>query len=241
MKRINYRGRLPGAVSRAAKAIQEVSVLNSGIKACNKILADAGKEQRFSATYQDRSHLSDRLTGAEQVHVKAFGEEFTEDKPGREVLFSQGTYLREDLADIDRERYEFEVPSAKGPIVDYDSRYFEKVLQIRADAAKNAILTRALQRAEENVGLIHTYFPEYRGRPDEVQHAIEFEARRNPKEYPSMRDAVAEITETYKLTEDLLTKVCPEDKLGEAKKKLEEKRKEEVRKALQPMVAGMGG
>jgi len=241
LKRINYRGRLPGAVSRAAKAIQEVNILNSGVSAFNKILEDKGAETRLDSTMQTRSLLSDILTGSRKIDVKVKGEVFSEDMDGREVLFAQGTELRENLADVDREQKEFEVPSAKGPIVDYDSRYFEKVMITRADAAQNAILTRALQRAEENVGLIHTYFPEFRTRPDEIQHLIEYEARQNPKEYPSMRDCVAEISDTYKLTGDLLAQVCPAEKLDEAKKKLEEKRREEVRSALRPLVAGMGG
>ena len=238
---MNYRGRLPGAVSRAAKAVQEVNILNSGIQHFDSLLKEKGSSQTLHATITNRSLLSDILTGTKKTEIKIHGEILSEDMDGREVLFETGTGHREKLAEADREKYEFEVPAAKGPIVDYDDRYFQKVMQIRADAAEHAILTRALQRAEENIGLIHTYFPEFRLRPDEVQHLIEYEARENPKEYPSMRDAVAEITETYKLTEDLLTKVCPEDKLGEAKKKLEEKRREEVRKALQTLVAGMGG
>jgi len=239
LKRMNYRGRLPGAVSRAAKSIQEVNILNSGISAFNQILESKGAETRLDSTMQTRNLLSDILTGSRKIDVKIKGEVFSEDMDGREVLFAQGTELREHLAEDDRDKKEFEVPNAKGPIVDYDSRYFEKVMITRADAAQNAILTKALQRAEENVGLIHTYFPEFRTRPDEVQHLIEYEARENPKEYPSMRDTVGEITDTCKATLELIAQVCPAEKLDEAKKKLEEKRREEIRSALRPLVAGM--
>ena len=152
------------------------------------------------------------------------------------MLFETGTGHREKLAEADREKYEFEVPAAKGPIVDYDDRYFQKVMQIRADAAEHAILTRALQRAEENIGLIITYFPEFRTASGKIQLYIEREARQNPKDYPSLHDSVDEISETFKLTEQLLEKVCPEDKLGEAKKKLEEKRIEDVRSLLNGMI-----
>ena len=237
-KRINFRGRLPGAVSRAAKSVQEINILNSGVSAFNQILEDKGAETRLDSTMQTRSLLSDILTGSRKVDIKIKGEVFTEDMDGREVLFAQGTELRENLADIDREQKEFEVPSAKGSIVDHDARYFEKVMITRADAVEHAILTRALKKAEENTGLIVTYFPEYRSEKSlgKIQHFVETEARENPKDYPSLRVSVSEIGETYKLTGELLEKVCPAEKLGEAQKKLEEKRIEEVRSLLNGMI-----
>ena len=241
MKRLNYKGRKPGAAIRAGKSIQEISVLNTGIEHFNNLLQENGTETKISATFDNRRLLSQALTGSEKIEVKIKGEIFSEDKDGREVLWDNGEHLRLKIAEDEREQKDFEVPSAKGPIVDYDSRYFEKVMQVRQDAVTSARLTRAIQKASENADLYLSYFPELTDTPDkikEIKHAIEFEARRNPEDYPGLRSEIAKIKDNYAGVREYLgiNSKLEEEELNKVFEALDAQELDEIKSLLRPLV-----